>query len=59
VVPVAVGAEVAAAADGTLLLRAWSRTRRPGSGPPSGPARSPRVCGRYGRCERRGTTAAA
>jgi hypothetical protein len=42
-VPTAVGMEAAAAMEGALLLRAWSRTRRPVPGPPSGPARSPRV----------------
>jgi hypothetical protein len=44
----------AAGVEGALLLRARSRTRRPVPGPPSGPARSPRVRGCCGRCGRRG-----
>jgi hypothetical protein len=43
VVPAVVGAEAAAAEEGSLLLRAWSRTRRPITGPLSGPSQSPRV----------------
>jgi hypothetical protein len=58
-VPSATGVEAAAAAEGALLLRARSRTRRPIPGPPSGPARSPRVRGHCGRCGRRGMTATA
>jgi hypothetical protein len=59
VVPTTAGVEAAAVAEGALLLRARSRTRRPVPGPPSGPARSPRVQGRCGRCGRRGMTATA
>jgi hypothetical protein len=59
VVPAVVGAEAVAAAEGTLHLRARSRTRWPVLGTPSGPARSPRVRGRCERCRRRGTTATA
>jgi hypothetical protein len=44
-----------ATTEGTLLLRARSRTRRHVPGPSSGPARSPRVRGRCGWCGRRGT----
>jgi hypothetical protein len=40
-VPVAAVAEAAATAKGTLLLRAWSRTRCPVPRLLSGPARSP------------------
>jgi hypothetical protein len=58
-VPTAAGVEAVAAAEGALLLRAWSRTRRPVPGPSSGPARSPRVRGRCGRCGRRGMAATA
>jgi hypothetical protein len=58
-VPTVVGAEAAAAAEGSLLIRARSRTRRPVHGAPSGPARSHRVRGHCGRCGRRGTTATA
>jgi hypothetical protein len=43
VVPTVAGVEAAAAAEGALLLRARSRTRRHVPGPPSGPARSPQV----------------
>jgi hypothetical protein len=54
-----VGVEAAAAMEGTLLLRVRSRMRRPVTGPPSGPGRSPQV---QGHCEwygRRGTTTTA
>jgi hypothetical protein len=40
---VVVGAEAATAAEGALLLRVQSRTRRPILVSPSGPARSPQV----------------
>jgi hypothetical protein len=42
-VHVAVGVEAAAAVEGALLMRAKSRMRRSVPGPPSCPARSPRV----------------
>jgi hypothetical protein len=42
-VPPIVGTEVAAAAEGALHLRAWSRMLRLVPRPQSGPARSPRV----------------
>jgi hypothetical protein len=58
-VPVVVGVEVAAAAEGALHLRERSRMWRPVLGPSSGPARSPRVCGRCRRCGRTGMTATA
>jgi hypothetical protein len=44
------------AAEGAVLIRVRSRTRRPVLGPLSGPARSPRVRGRRGWCGRRGRT---
>jgi hypothetical protein len=49
-VPAMVGAEVAAAMEGVVHLRAQSRTGRPVLGPPSGPARPPRVQGHCGWC---------
>jgi hypothetical protein len=58
-VPAMVGAEVAAAMEGVVHLRARSRTGRPVLGSPSGPARSPRVQGHCGWCGRRGMTATA
>jgi hypothetical protein len=58
-VPAVVGTEAVATAEGALHLRAWSKTQRPIPGPPSGPARSPRVRGCCGRCGRRETTAIA
>jgi hypothetical protein len=51
--------EVAAAAEDTLLLRAWSRTWRPILGPPSYPAQSPQVQDHYGQCGRRGMATTA
>jgi hypothetical protein len=58
-VPAMVGAEAAAATEGTLHLRTRSRKRRLVPGPSSGPARSPRARGRCGRCGRRGTVTTA
>jgi hypothetical protein len=55
----AVAAGVAAAAEDALLLRVWSRTRRPVPGPPSCPTQCPRVQGPCGWCGRRGMATTA